>query len=348
MIVGIELGKKYAQICVKTDQMKEPESLSLVAGTENYRIPVDADFEKKNELQEYFRKLWKLVMPYGTKNAMEYLVFCLEEQSDNLREDLLEVAEIYDIPRKKIRFVDKKESFCTYVLNQSAELLSHNALLIENNEGIKENYILFKRTRTTPMITEVRNVSEKTLEQIFLEHGISSVFLVGDDFEEDWMQQNLKILKNGKRVFAGKNLFVKGACYRGMELQENNEKYLYLGEEKVCCNIALKTHRDGSEAYLQVVEGGRNWYESNTTIEVFLMDEPQIDFVILPINGKEKKNVSVVLKDLPQRPKKTTRLRIELEFLNPFSAKIRIKDLGFGELFPASDMNYEGELQWEQ
>ena len=54
------------------------------------------------------------------------------------------------------------------------------------------------------------------------------------------------------------------------------------------------------------------------------------------------------MKDLPERPPKTTRLRLELEFVNSSHGKVRIKDLGFGELFPASDMNYEGELQWEQ
>lgn len=348
MIAGIELGKKYAQVCVKTDFMKEPESITLTAGTENYRIPIEIDLKNKIELQEFFRRLLKLLTPYGTKEALEYLVFCLEESTDDLREELLEVAEIYDIPRKKVRFTEKKESFCVYVLNQSTELLSHNALLIENDEGRKKNYILLKRSRTSPVVTEVRDISEKSLEQIFLEHAISSVFLVGDDFEEDWMQHNLKILKSGKRVFAGKNLFVKGACYRGMELKEASDRYIYLGEEKVCCNIALKTLRDGKEVYLPLVEGGKNWYESNSSLEVLLLDEPELEFAILPINGKEKKTMSVTLTDLPQRPKKTTRLQIKLEFLNSSSAKLIIRDLGFGELFPASDMNYEGELQWEQ
>lgn len=348
MIAGIELGKKYAQVCVKTDQMKEPESLTMIAGTENYRIPVELNLEKKFELQEVFRKVWKLITPYGTKESLEYLVFCLDEPNETLRENLLEVAEIYDISKEKVKFLDKKESFCSYVLHQSAGLLLHNALLIENTEGNKDKFILYKKTRTMPLITEVRNVSEKSLEQVFLEHGISSVFLVGDDFEEAWMQQNLNLLKKGKRVFLGKNLFVKGACYRGMDLKEQSEEYLYLGEETVCCNIALKTFRDGKEAYLPLVEAGRNWYESNVSKMVLLLEEPELEFVILPINGEEKKNISVVLKELPQRPQRTTRLQIEVEFLNPTCAKLCVKDLGFGELFPASDMKYEGELQWEQ
>ena len=64
--------------------------------------------------------------------------------------------------------------------------------------------------------------------------------------------------------------------------------------------------------------------------------------------AEEKQNFSVELTELPERPKKTTRLRIQIDFTSPSNAKLCIRDLGFGELFPASDMNYEGELQWEQ
>ncbi|MBQ8856744.1 MAG: hypothetical protein IJ024_01220 [Lachnospiraceae bacterium] len=347
MVAGIELGKQYAQVCVKTDSMKDAESVTKVAGTEHYRLPVEVNIENKNELQELFRKLWKMLAPYGNKDSLSYLVFCLEENSEKMREMLLDIVQIYNISTEKVCFLDKSESFCAYVLHQSAELLSHNALLIENREGKKEKFLLHKRTKTTPQVLEVREVSEKSLESIFTDHAISSVFLVGDDFEEEWMQKNLKLLKTGRRVFMGKNLYVKGACYRGLELKENHQSYLYLGEEKVDANIGLKAEVDGKAAYTVIAEGGKNWYESNVSVEVLLLDEPVLEFVMVPINGREKKTAVIHLENLPARPKKTTRLRIELEFLDPSHAKLMIKDLGFGEIFPQSDMVYEGELQWD-
>ena len=51
MVAGIELGKEYAQVCVKTAGMTEPESVTKVAGAENYRIPTECDPENKEELQ---------------------------------------------------------------------------------------------------------------------------------------------------------------------------------------------------------------------------------------------------------------------------------------------------------
>lgn len=344
MIAAIELGKEYAQVCVKTDSMRDAESVTTVAGTEHYRIPLDADLQEPAQLQETFRKLWKMLSPYGNKDSLEYLVFCLEENSEELRQRLLEVTEIYNISGKKVRFLDKAECFCAYVFAQSQDLLSRNALVIENYQGRKEKLLLHKKSKTMPAVAEVKDLSENSLESIFSDYGISSVFLVGDDFEEEWMQKNLKLLKTGKRVFLGKNLYVKGAAYRGMELKAGTRDYLYLDSDKVSCNIALR----GENGFLPVVEGGKNWYESHASLDVLLMDEPVLEFSILPINGQEKKTTLIHLKDLPERPKKTTRLHIEVTFENPAYAKILIRDLGFGELFPPSDMIFEGELGWEQ
>ena len=347
MVVGIELEKRYVQICVKTEAMREPESITKIVGSEQYRIPIEADLEKKEELQELFRQIWKMIVPFGSKGSLECLIFCLEENSEKMRENLLEVAENCEIAREKVHFLDKQESFCAYVMNQKAELLSHNALLVENKNGIKSKFLLHKRPRTTPAVTEVRNVSEHSLESVFTDHAISSVFLVGDDFEESWMQKNLKLLKTGRRVFAGKNLFVKGAVYRGIELSKEKLEYFYLGEDKVCCNIGLKAEEQGEETLLYIIEGGKNWYDSDTAVEVLLLDEPKLEFAIVPMNGREKKTVEVTLENLPERPKKATRLRLEFKFENPRTVRFTVRDLGFGELFAQSDMCYEGELRWD-
>ena len=347
MVAGIELGKKYAQICVKTESMKDAESVTKIAGTEHYRIPVEVNIEDKNELQELFRMLWKMLTPYGSREQLTCLAFCLEDNSGKMREILLDIIKIYNILPEKVHFLDKAESFCTYVMHQSAELLTHNALLIENREGNLDKFLLHKRSQKGFPIAEVRDISEKSLESVFADHGISSVFLVGDDFEEEWIQKNLKLLKTGKRVFMGKNLYVKGACYRGMEFKEEQFTHMYLGKEKVCAHIALRAEQDGKEVYVSVIEGGKNWYESSTSLDVLLLEEPVLEFAVIPINGQERKTSVIHLQNLPKRPKKTTKLRIDLKVVSPTLAKLKIKDLGFGELFPQSEMVYEGELQWD-
>lgn len=348
MVVGIELGKEYAQICVKTASMRDAESVTKIAGEEHYRLPVTADLSQKSEVLEFFRGLWKLINCYADREKAEYVVFCLDENSGQLREILLEIVQIYEVSPQKVRFIDRKESFCAYVFHQPAELLSHSALLIENCGGEKKLFLLQKRTRTVPTVAQVQELTEKKLEDVFAEHPISSVFLVGDDFEEEWIQTHLKLLKTGRRVFMGKNLYVKGACYVGTDWKEGQETYLYLGEDKLSCNIALKTREKERDEFITIVEGGRNWYESGASMELLLLEEPELEFALIPINGREKKTVSIRLEGLPKRPERTTRLSLELKLTSPETAKLQVKDLGFGELFPRSEMCYEGELQWEQ
>ena len=194
---------------------------------------------------------------------------------------------------------------------------------------------------------ELKSIRE-SLDYDYMPDNYIDRYEPGDDFEEDWMKQNMKLLKNGKRVFAGKNLFVKGACYKGMELKEENPSYLYLDAEKVGCDILLKTIQGEKEEYFSVAKGGKNWYESAVSMDLLLLDEPELEFLLAPIGGGEKKEVTISLRDLPKRPKKTTRIQMKLAFTDACHGKLSIRDLGFGELFPASDMNYEGELQWEQ
>lgn len=348
MVVGIELGKEYVQLCVKTDAMKEPESLSKIAGEEHYRMPTEADLGNQEELSELFRGLWKLLLPYGNKNTLEHLVYCLEENTADLREKLGSLAKIYNIPPEKLSFLGKEECFASYVIHQSGELLAHNALLIENHQGEKSKYLLHRHSKTVPALLEVKPVGDTSLEGIFTDHSISSVFLVGDDYEEAWMEQNLKVLKTGKRIFMGKNLFVKGACYFAWDLKEQKEMFCYLGQDKVKYHVMLRTGQEGPERYTAVVPGGRNWYDSHEETDVILMEDGSLEFALVPVNGREKKTVVVELKELPVRPPKTTRLHLRVEFTDAAHARLTITDLGFGELFPKSDMVYEGELSWEQ
>ena len=47
---------------------------------------------------------------------------------------------------------------------------------------------------------------------------------------------------------------------------------------------------------------------------------------------------------IPKRPKKATRIEIELRYFNEYTCEITIRDKGFGELFPASGFTISREL----
>ena len=68
---------------------------------------------------------------------------------------------------------------------------------------------------------EQRNIDRANKDASFLKivsevtggHIVSAVYLTGDGFDGEWMKESLSFLCKGRRVFMGKNLYSKGACY---------------------------------------------------------------------------------------------------------------------------------------
>ena len=61
--------------------------------------------------------------------------------------------------------------------------------------------------------------------------------------------------------------------------------------------------------------------------------------------SREARIESLELTNLPVRPRKATRLRIQAKPLSDRSVKVVIRDLGLGEFFKASDMVWEHVLE---
>ena len=85
---------------------------------------------------------------------------------------------------------------------------------------------------------------QKFIESVFEKKIVSSVFLMGEGFENNWYPNSLKVLCNGRRAFLGNNLYSKGACYtayqRGQEeLMKEQEGPVYLDESKLKEQISI-------------------------------------------------------------------------------------------------------------
>ena len=72
------------------------------------------------------------------------------------------------------------------------------------------------------------------VQGVFNKKLVSSVFLVGEGFENNWYTQSLKVLCNGRRAFLGNNLFSKGACYTALKHHmQYEDPFIYLDETKM-------------------------------------------------------------------------------------------------------------------
>jgi hypothetical protein len=167
---------------------------------------------------------------------------------------------------------------------------------------------------------------------------ISTVYLVGDGFDGDWMQNSLNFMCRGRRAFMGKNLFSKGACYAAYARDhEEAWQYIYMGENEMKFNLSLKVRDRGKVAFYNLISAGKNWFETRGECELILSGSPEVDFWKQLPNSREAKIETLELTDLPRRPDRTTRLRITASPVADDKIEIEIKDLGFGEIFRGTD-----------
>ena len=75
---------------------------------------------------------------------------------------------------------------------------------------------------------------KKIIQGVFEKKLVSSVFLVGEGFENNWYPQSLRVMCNGRRAFLGNNLYSKGACYTAYKrVYQLEEPLIYLDETNI-------------------------------------------------------------------------------------------------------------------
>ena len=62
-----------------------------------------------------------------------------------------------------------------------------------------------------------------------------------------------------------------------------------------------------------------------------------MEFLVTPLDPKNKKLVRNPLEGFPERPNRTTRIQVSVGFLDEHTMAVGIRDRGFGDLFPATD-----------
>lgn len=357
-VVGFDLGKEYSQICCWNPASGDPVSVSVVPGTQKYRIPTE-------NLELFLKKSLKLLKPYGKIHEAAAVVFSVEELEEGLVGRIRKTAmQMIGIPESRIFVQTAGESFCAYVLNQPREIWRHYAALFDYEGELLRAAALNINTHTTPLLARVEREEEwqtplsglgpeekdeafqDLARKVFASRPVSAVYLVGEGFEEKWYEGSLRLLCNGRRVFAGNNLYAKGACYRAAQVARGGTvaPYVFLGADKISYNVGLKTPETGKNSVYTLLNAGESWYEAKAECEALLCEEPVVEFILQPMQGAEQLKESLLLDGLPDRPSRATRVRIEVEFLSVDRLRVSVADLGFGELFPSTDLCWTEEI----
>ena len=111
-------------------------------------------------------------------------------------------------------------------------------------------------------------------------------------------------------------------------------------------DVGMEMRVMGSPTYYPLIEAGNNWYDSKASCEFILDDTEELVFIVSTYHRPEKRRVGMMLPGIPLRPDKTTRLRLELQYVSSTEFKVTVTDLGFGEMFPSSGKTWTETVEW--
>lgn len=318
------------------------------------------EYEAADLLALFFQKILMIAKKSSGLSKIETIAFCLEDLSKEKISLMQKIAEKLNINKKDFFLMNRKESFYYYALSQKKEFWQKDCAVFYMQNSKMICLILNRNKMTNPQIVEVKEYSfafdlTKNMDEIFCDilaetinvYEVGMVYLVGDIFDEPWMVESKKILCKNRRVFVGKNLFTKGACFSTLVKSKLFAwPFTYLGENKMQFNLCLQVDLDKREILYSLVNAGENWYEAQNNCEIILKDKPVLSF-ILEYPDKSKEIIEEVeLTDLPNRPNKATRLRIHAIPQSSHEVKLLVKDLGFGDFFPSSGKNWEKQIRF--
>lgn len=303
-------------------------------------------FEARELFLLFIQKLILLTQRLGNPSHYERLVFTVEKLTKENMQLFWWIAGELELDQEHFSIIDHKAAFYYFLFHQNKELWTQEAFLFFYEHDSLVTYSLTRNQRTVPQVVTIRE-GERTspgddrdmdfyriLTNCFEGRSVSSVYLVGDGFDGGWLQKSLNFLCRGRRVFMGKNLFTKGACYAAAVLEEGTSwNFIYMGENEMKFNLSLKVRSGGEPMFYELIGAGKNWFEIKGECEIILDDSRMIDFWKQMPNSREAKLETLELTDLPDRPNRTTRLKITAQPLSDDQIEIVIRDLGFGEFF---------------
>ena len=378
-LIGLDLDRENAQISFYNERSMEPETVSIPDNGNRYLIPVPADLFSLIEgsvelglmaLANFLKTCIGYIRP--AVNPRDACLMVTMREIDLTWADALRAAcQMIGMEPDNLFLQTHRESFCCYTLNQRKDLWLQKTALFEYEQGrIHANVMSIdygtkpalvkaeegktldfgtKGTRSDAQWNERRDkLFLEMIQNTFQDDAFSCVYLIGDCFDKSWAVESLQFLCRRRHVFQGRNLYTKGACYGAMQRMGAGKKldqYLYYSEDMVDTNLSMRMTMRGKTGSYSLINAGVNWFEAEHSCEFLTDGEKEVVIYGKSMLGGEADKYSIVLKDLPQREGRTVRLLLHARFIARRRCKITIRDLGFGEIYPASGIVWESVLE---
>ena len=167
----------------------------------------------------------------------------------------------------------------------------------------------------------------------------SSVFLTGKGFERtDWARSFIELICKRRRVLYEPGLFAIGAAICAGQSENDLENgYTIVCDTRTDSEVSLSVLVNERSSRLIMVNYGMPWHDISTYAEVIPRGQSFVDVDIEPLDRiKQRRTIRIELDSFPKRPDMCTRVSIEMHFESADVLSLSVRDLGFGEIYPAS------------
>ncbi len=299
------------------------------------------------------------VLKGGTADKIASIMFTSSEMDLKMQTLIQRIVQTLKFKNTQVFCQCYEESIFSYLMHQKKELWQSGALLLDYRGERLSAVYMDSNNNTVPkvMYSSKKNFSfagtDRELTDIAADccegRTISSVYLIGEKFGGDWMNESLKFLCTGRRVFQGNNLYSKGACYSILQKMGKGtaeaQEYLFLGPDKLKSNIGMKVRKRGEEIYNALLDAGMCWEGMEEIFEFYLKGENNLEIMITPLIKASPQILLMELNGLMLESDAVTRVRMKLTMPRENWLVITVNDLGFGEFRQAYDEKWVKEVE---
>lgn len=326
-------------------------------------------YQTKQLFVIFLRKIWNGLVRHIGDAVIDRCMITVEEINKELLELLETVTQFLPLDPDRISIQNHEESFFYYSLlqdrkskrNQSSVIFEHKKDHLELIELEISGEKARTRKKRIDFFVEYDGfggiAKKEELDREFFrilqvelqKNAASFIYLIGDLFEKEWMNESLIFLCNGRRVFQGSNLYVKGSALSAMsELEHWEIPCTYLGEDCLSWEYGIYLDEQQSQ-FLTLAEYGQPWYQVEEQVECILEGTDRLEIVARDEMGQVCGSAAIYLDGISANPHFVTAVRLEFRFAAPLKAVLLVTDLGFGETTDSSRKIWTKVVEeWEE
>ncbi len=169
--------------------------------------------------------------------------------------------------------------------------------------------------------------------------SVGWMYVTGKAADDDRIKNVLRQYASASlKIFSGQNLYSSGACYRAV-----NEKTKdgILSDGEVFHSVSVEGYKDAVIDAIPLVSAGCPLKEAKSKITMIPDNADKIVFRIKDARNGRSETINFPLEGLLNPENKTNRIEIAVRFPDIKTLVIKVRDLGFGDIFPASYRVFE-------